>query len=150
VRRLVTVLAAAALPAAVATTALAGGDGGDAPDARPVPAPHARPVQAPDARPIPARGARHAGAARTVTVGDNFFVHERGTPTVTVRRGDTVVFRFRGDSPHNVVVARGPRRFRSPARVSGAYRRTMRTPGSYAIVCTIHGAADQRMTLRVR
>ena len=89
-------------------------------------------------------------ATTAVRVGDNYFVRARGVPTVTVRQGDTVVWRFVGDSPHNVVAARGPRRFSSPARQSGSYRRRMNRRGTYTIVCTIHGARDQRMTLRVR
>jgi plastocyanin len=135
VRPVLVALTVAALSAALAVAAAPGAAPG---------------AGAPDGGDVPARATRHVRVAHDITVGDNFFVRERGTPTVTVRRGDTVAFRFRGDSPHNVVVTRGPRRFRSPVRVSGTYRRSMATAGSYTIVCTIHGAADQRMTLRVR
>jgi plastocyanin len=89
-------------------------------------------------------------ASRSVRVGDNWFVRERGVPTVTVRRGETVTWRFVGREPHNVQVQRGPERFTSPTRDSGSYRRRMTRRGTYTIVCTIHGARDQRMRLVVR
>ncbi len=89
-------------------------------------------------------------ATRSIRVGDNFFVRDGRAPTVTVRRGDTVVWRFAGESPHNVSVTRGPVRFRSPVRTRGTFRRRMTRSGTYTIVCTIHGARDQRMALRVR
>jgi plastocyanin len=87
---------------------------------------------------------------RTVHVGDNWFVRERGVPTVTVERADTVVWRFTGRRRHNVTVRRGPVRFHSPTMRSGTYRRRMNRRGTYIIVCTIHGGRDQRMRLLVR
>jgi plastocyanin len=89
-------------------------------------------------------------ATRTVSVGDNYFVRDRGVPTVTVRRGDTVRWRWTGDSPHNVVVTKGPARFSSPVKTKGTYAKKVTRKGVYTIVCTIHGAADQSMKLRVR
>ena len=89
-------------------------------------------------------------ATRTVRVGDNYFVRARGVPTVTVKRGDTVKWRFAGREPHNVRATGGPVRFTSPIRRSGTYRRRMTRRGTYTIVCTIHGARDQRMKLVVR
>ena len=89
-------------------------------------------------------------ATRTIRVGDNWFVRDGGTPTVTVSRGTTVSWRFAGDSPHNVQVTRGPQRFQSPVRVNGTYRKRLTRRGTYRIVCTIHGARDQSMVLRVR
>jgi plastocyanin len=89
-------------------------------------------------------------ASRSIRVGDNWFVQRHGVPTVSVRRGDTVTWRFVGREPHNVQVQRGPERFTSPTRDRGSYRRRMTRRGTYAIVCTIHGARDQRMRLVVR
>jgi plastocyanin len=90
------------------------------------------------------------GATKSVTVGDNYFVRKSGVPTVTVRKGDTVVWRFRGDAPHNVSVTRGPSKFRSSTRSSGTYRKKVTRRGTYTIICTVHGASDQSMKLRVR
>jgi hypothetical protein len=89
-------------------------------------------------------------ARRTVRVGDNWFVRPSGVPTVTVQRGETVVWRFVGRRRHNVTVRSGPVRFRSPTKRSGTYRRGMTRRGTYVIVCTIHGGRDQRMRLVVR
>lgn len=89
-------------------------------------------------------------ATKTVKVGDNYFVRDRGVPTVTVKRGDRVTWRWSGDSPHNVVVTKGPARFSSPVKTKGTYSKKVTKRGTYTIVCTIHGAADQSMKLRVR
>lgn len=89
-------------------------------------------------------------ATKTVKVGDNYYVRDSGVPTVTVRKGDRVTWRFVGDSPHNVTVTKGPARFSSPVKTSGTYSRKLTRKGLYTIVCTIHGAADQSMKLRVR
>ncbi len=87
---------------------------------------------------------------RTVKVGDNYFVRSKGVPTVTVKRGDKVRWRFQGDSPHNVVVTKGPAKFQSPTKTSGTYTKKVTRKGTYTIICTIHGAADQSMKLRVK
>jgi plastocyanin len=89
-------------------------------------------------------------ATKTVKVGDNWFVRTSGTPTVTVNKGDIVRWSWVGDSSHNVVVTRGPVKFRSAIKSSGTYRRTMKTRGTYIIVCTIHGKSDQSMKLVVK
>ena len=68
----------------------------------------------------------------------------------TVRVGETVVWRFTGRRRHNVTVRSGPVRFQSPTKRSGTYQRRMTRGGTYVIVCTIHGARDQRMRLVVR
>ncbi len=91
-------------------------------------------------------------ATKSVTVGDDWFVRPSGVPTVTVKKGDTVVWRFRGDSPHNVVAQKAPSgaTFRSPIKSSGTYKRKLTRTGTYTIICTIHGAANQKMVLKVR
>lgn len=86
-----------------------------------------------------------APSATTVAVRDNVFRPE----TVTVRRGTTVTWRWQGRAPHNVVVTRGPQRFRSAVKTSGTYRRRLSRAGRYSILCTIH-APEMRMTVRVR
>jgi plastocyanin len=91
-----------------------------------------------------------AGAAtRNVKVGDDYYVRAGNPPTVTVTRGTTVKWNWRGTRQHNVVVQRGPVSFRSALKRSGSYKRKMRRAGRYRIVCSIH-APDMAMTLRVR
>lgn len=89
-------------------------------------------------------------ATKTVKVGDNYFVRSSGVPTVTVKSGDTVKWKWAGDAPHNVTVTRGPARFSSPTKTSGTFSKKVTKKGLYTIVCTIHGGADQSMKLRVR
>ena len=89
-------------------------------------------------------------ATRTVKVGDNWFVRDSdGTPTVTVKRNDTVKWRFVGDSPHNVKAVSGPSRFGSETMSDGTYTKKMRKRGTYTLICTVHGGDDQRMKLVV-
>jgi plastocyanin len=87
---------------------------------------------------------------RNVKVGDNYFVRDGAARTVTVSRNTRVKWLWRGDAPHNVTVRRGPVRFHSKTMRTGSYSKLMRRAGTYRIVCTIHGASDQSMTLRVR
>jgi plastocyanin len=89
-------------------------------------------------------------ATQTVRVGDNWFVRAAGVPTVTVRRGDRVRWRWTGSSPHNVTVTSGPTKFRSRTQSSGSFTRRVTRAGTYRIICTVHGARDQSMRLRVR
>ncbi len=89
-------------------------------------------------------------ATKSVKVGDNYFVRPKGVPTVSVRSGDTVVWRFQGSNAHTVAVKSGPAKFRSSARSSGTFREKLTRAGTYTIYCTIHGVKDQSMKLVVR
>jgi plastocyanin len=86
-----------------------------------------------------------AATARTagVTVGDDFFRPGR----LTIRRGTTVRWTWRGRDVHNVTVTSGPARFQSRTQSEGTFSRRLRRRGTYRIICTVHG---QRMTIRVR
>ncbi len=83
------------------------------------------------------------GATRSVRLVDNAFAPK----TLTVRKGDTVRFRWAGRQPHNVVSRRGVR-FRSPVQRSGTFSQRVRRAGSYQLICEIHPGMG--MTLRVR
>ena len=96
-----------------------------------------------------AAAAPAAAATRNVRVDDDYFVRAGSPPTVTVFRGTTVRWNWRGRRQHNVVVRSGPSRFQSALRRSGSYSRKMRRRGTYRIVCSIH-QPDMAMTLRVR
>jgi plastocyanin len=87
---------------------------------------------------------------RYVKIGDNYFVKDGSPPTVAVSRGTRLKWLWRGDSLHNVTVMRGPVTFKSKTMASGSYSKVITHAGTYRIVCTIHGAQDQSMTLRVR
>ena len=91
-----------------------------------------------------------AGAAtRNVKVGDDYYVRAGSPPTVTVKKGTTVRWNWRGRRQHNVVVQSGPASFQSALKRSGSYSRKLRRVGTYRIVCSIH-QPDMAMTLKVR
>lgn len=83
-------------------------------------------------------------ATKTVSVGDDFFKPK----TLTVGKGTTVKWVWKGDSPHNVTVTKGPVKFRSKVQTSGSYTRKMTKSGRYSIVCTIHPGMAQTLTVR--
>ena len=68
---------------------------------------------------------------------------------VTVKKGTTVTWKWRGKHKHNVAVAKGPATFRSKPRKSGSYSKKLTKPGTYMLLCTIH-APDMKMTLIVK
>jgi len=91
-----------------------------------------------------------AMAARSVKVGDDYYVRPSGVPTVTVSKGTTVTWNFRGSNPHSVTVSKGPRKFNSGVQTGGTYKKKLTRRGTYTIYCTVHGASDQKMKLKVK
>ncbi|MEJ7825102.1 MAG: plastocyanin/azurin family copper-binding protein [Solirubrobacteraceae bacterium] len=87
---------------------------------------------------------------RNVKVGDDYFVRDDASITVTVGRNTRVKWLWRGESPHNVTVSRGPVKFKSTTMTEGSYSKRMTRAGTYRIYCTIHGRQDQSMVLKVR
>ena len=76
-------------------------------------------------------------AARPPTVGDGFFRPGR----ISIRRGQTVTWKFGGLEPHSVTVANGPRGFSSVywgqgAGTSYSFKPTVR--GTYRLTCLVH------------
>ena len=78
------------------------------------------------------------GASKTVLVKDNVF----SPKSLTVSKGTTLVFKWRGNAPHNVKGAG----ISSPTKTSGQFKAKARKSGT--IVCTIH--PGMKMKLRVR
>ena len=90
-----------------------------------------------------------AGAARNVKIGDDYYGRTGAKPTVTVSKGTTVKWNWKGRRQHNVVVQSGPRSFQSALKRSGSFKRKMTVRGTYRLICSIH-APDMRMKLVVR
>jgi plastocyanin len=89
-------------------------------------------------------------ATRNVSVGDNWFVRNTtGVPTVTVKKGTTVKWVWKGSRKHNVHAITGPVKFSSPLKRSGTYSKRMTRKGTYRLICDKHGAGDQSMKLVV-
>jgi plastocyanin len=101
-------------------------------------------VSAAAALAVPALGA----TTKTVRVDDDYFVKDGAIPTVTVKKGTTVKWVWRGDVVHNVVVEKGPVKFSSRTQSKGTFKRVMKKKGLYSIVCTIH--PGMAMKLRVK
>ncbi len=88
-------------------------------------------------------------ATRSIKVGDDYYVRPSGVPVVTVKKGTTVTWRFRGSNTHTVTVLKGPQKFSSGVKSSGTYKKKVTKRGTYTIYCTIHGASNQKMKLKV-
>jgi plastocyanin len=91
-----------------------------------------------------------AMAARSIKVGDDYYVRSSGVPVVTVSKGTTVKWNFRGSNPHSVTVSKGPSKFDSGVHSSGSYKKKLTKRGTYTIYCTVHGASNQKMKLKVK
>jgi plastocyanin len=96
----------------------------------------------------PAQAARH----KTVTIGDNYFAPD----SLKVKRGTIVTWKWpsfdQAGDVHDVKLKSGPKhvkKFHSePASSDYTFKRKLKVPGKYRIVCTLH--EDMRMTIRVR
>ena len=83
-------------------------------------------------------------ATKSVTVGDTFFKAK----AITVSKGTTVKWVWRGKLPHDVKVKSGPAKFKSTVKTSGSYSKRLTRSGTYRIICTIHPNMKQTITVR--
>jgi plastocyanin len=87
---------------------------------------------------------------KTVKLYDNYFLPLK----LTVNRGSTITWKWTGEAfdVHDVKLKSGPpgvKKFHSEPASSGyRYKRTLRVPGRYRIVCTLH--EEMTMTIKVR
>jgi plastocyanin len=84
-------------------------------------------------------------ATKTVQVKDNKFVAK----SITVKKGTTVKWVWKGKAPHDVSVTKGPAKFKSSVKSSGSFSKKLTKAGTYTIICTIH-QPDMRMTIKVK
>jgi plastocyanin len=84
-------------------------------------------------------------ATKTVQVKDNKFV----ASSLTVSKNTTVKWVWKGKAPHNVVVTKGPVKFKSSVKLKGSYSKKLTKKGTYSILCTIH-APGMKMTVKVK
>jgi plastocyanin len=93
-----------------------------------------------------------AAATKRVKVADDFFSPKR----LRVVRGTTIkwVWSRRNSNTHDVYLNRRPkgaRRFHSrPATRSATFKRKLRKPGRYRILCTFHEGMAMRIDVRRR
>jgi plastocyanin len=98
----------------------------------------------------PALGGQGAesSATKRVSVRDDVF----SPRNIRVASRDKVIWRWRGDNPHNVrfrSVPGGASRRGSDTVSSGRFARTFRQRGRYRYVCTIHADIGMRGSVRV-
>ncbi len=86
-----------------------------------------------------------AAAGPSVAVKDDVFVKS----SLTVKKGTKVTWNWKGKSPHNVTVKKGPVSFRSSTMKKGSFSKKLTKKGTYSLVCTIH-APDMKMTIKVK
>jgi plastocyanin len=84
-------------------------------------------------------------ATKTVQVKDDVFVAKK----ITVSKGTTVKWVWKGKAPHNVKVTKGPAKFGSKTQVKGSFSKKLTKKGTYTILCTIH-APGMKMTVTVK
>ncbi len=84
-------------------------------------------------------------ATKTVQVKDNKFV----ASSITVSKGTTVKWVWKGKAPHNVKVTKGPAKFSSSTKVKGSFSKKLTKKGTYSLLCTIH-APGMKMTIKVK
>ena len=82
-------------------------------------------------------------ATQTVRVGPQ---NRFGTSSLSIKRGDTVRFRWTGKLPHNVRISAGPQRGTiASVRRSGTVSRRFTRAGRYTIVCDLHPGMRLRL-----
>jgi plastocyanin len=87
-------------------------------------------------------------ATRTVKVGDNYFIKNNTKPTITVKKGTKVTWKWAGKALHDVHANSGPAKFKSKLMSSGSYSRTLKAKGTYKLLCDVH-PSQMRMTIKV-
>jgi plastocyanin len=88
---------------------------------------------------------------RSVEVADNYYLPDR----MTVKKGTTVTWKWPDDiaiDVHDVKLKSAPdgvRKWQSEPASSGyRFKRTLRKPGRYRIICTLHEEMTMRITVK--
>jgi plastocyanin len=79
-------------------------------------------------------------ATRGVSVKDNFF----SPKSLSVSRGSTVKWSWKGSAPHNVTF----RTVHSSTKRSGTYSHKFNQKGSFSYKCTIHPGMTGKITVK--
>ena len=88
------------------------------------------------------------GATTEVKVKDDFFKPDR----VTIKKGDRVLWRWRGENPHNVALKKPNRSnvaVRSAIKTDGKFSHRFRRVGTWRVLCEVH-PVDMRMKVIVK
>jgi len=90
-------------------------------------------------------GVAFGATTKTVRIKDIDF----SPSALTIKKGDSVTWRFLdGDTPHNVT-SQGAKRFKSSAtKHSGSYTVRFTKAGTFSYVCTIHAGMKGKVVVR--
>jgi plastocyanin len=83
-------------------------------------------------------------ATKSIAVKDDKFAPK----SLKVKKGTTLKFVWKGKHPHNVVVASGPKKFRSKTQKKGSFKAKLAKAGTYKIHCEIHPGMN--LTVKAR
>jgi plastocyanin len=85
-------------------------------------------------------------ATKSVGVSKSGSKYKFTASTLRIKKGDTVKWSWSGSVPHNV---KGPG-FSSKTATKVTFSRKFTKAGTYKVVCTLHQALGQRMTVVVK
>jgi plastocyanin len=99
----------------------------------------------PFSMPLPRRPTGRVTTARSTWVGDFRYGVER----ISLKRGTTFTWRFKGTVQHDVTVVGGPEGFSAPWTLAGSFKHRFTKPGTYRLFCSLHPAKMvQQITVR--
>jgi plastocyanin len=83
-------------------------------------------------------------AERGVAVKDDFFKPN----SIKIVKGTKVVWTWKGEGRHNVVVAQGPSEFRSAIKREGTYSHKFKRTGTWQLTCTVHSGMNMKVVVK--
>ena len=88
------------------------------------------------------------GATAHVKVGDDYFNRAGTRPTISIHKGSSVTWTWRGKRRHNVTALSGPQTFHSRTQARGTYTKRFTRRGLYQIQCTLHPGMEMKVRVR--
>ena len=83
-------------------------------------------------------------ATSTVVLKDSRFV----TKSLSISRGSTITWVWKGSLFHNVKVKSGPARFASRTQIHGTYSHRFTARGTYKLFCSLHPYMTMTVVVR--
>ncbi len=85
-----------------------------------------------------------AASTKSAKIGDDYFRPHK----ITINKGTTVTWNWKGFLSHNVHVKKGPSKFHSRTQVSGTFSHVFTKRGTYHLYCTIHPFMTETIVVR--